>query len=378
MENYINKSDNFSLNNSHPNKRSLAPDLSELCQKLQEISADSQDGDQRGQWPQRQLAICAESDVFRWFVPQQHGGYGFSPAQIVGGYVRIASASLTTAFVISQRTAASKRIAVSENQELKSKLLPQLAEGSIFTTVGISHLTTSHRHSGQPVLSAQRQGEHWILDGFCPWVTGGAFADYLVVGAAVENQQILLAVPGDLPGIQAEKSFDLIALSDSHTGRLNFDNVKVPDKFVLRGPAEAVLQTSSTGPSTGGLETSALAIGLSTAAVDYVNQQSQQRGNLTPNASALSAELEDLQSQLMAIANGDQPNLSKEKLRAAANSFVLRATQSALLAAKGAGFVSNHPVGRWCREALFFLVWSCPQIVSDANLCELAGLDISK
>ena len=31
--------------------------------------------------------------------------------------------------------------------------------------------------------------------------------------------------------------------------------------------------------------------------------------------------------------------------------------------------------GRWCREALFFLVWSCPACVLSANLCELAGLE---
>jgi hypothetical protein len=53
---------------------------------------------------------------------------------------------------------------------------------------------------------------------------------------------------------------------------------------------------------------------------------------------------------------------------------VLRATQAALVAAKGAGYVAGHPAGRWCREAMFFLVWSCPQPVLAANLCELAGL----
>jgi hypothetical protein len=53
---------------------------------------------------------------------------------------------------------------------------------------------------------------------------------------------------------------------------------------------------------------------------------------------------------------------------------VLRATQAALAAAKGAGYVAGHEAGRWCREALFFLVWSCPPQVMEANLCELAGL----
>jgi hypothetical protein len=54
---------------------------------------------------------------------------------------------------------------------------------------------------------------------------------------------------------------------------------------------------------------------------------------------------------------------------------VLRATQASLAAAKGTGFLASHPAGRWCREALFFLVWSCPQAVMEANLCQLAMLD---
>ncbi|RMF36913.1 MAG: acyl-CoA dehydrogenase, partial [Planctomycetota bacterium] len=61
-------------------------------------------------------------------------------------------------------------------------------------------------------------------------------------------------------------------------------------------------------------------------------------------------------------------------LRQRANSLVLRSTQAALTAAKGAGFVATHPTGRWAREALFFLVWSCPQPVAAANLCELAQI----
>jgi hypothetical protein len=66
--------------------------------------------------------------------------------------------------------------------------------------------------------------------------------------------------------------------------------------------------------------------------------------------------------------------ITKESIRQRANSLVLRATQAALSAAKGTGYVLGHPAGRWCREALFFLVWSCPQPVSAAHLCELAGI----
>ena len=66
--------------------------------------------------------------------------------------------------------------------------------------------------------------------------------------------------------------------------------------------------------------------------------------------------------------------MSAGELRQQANSLVLRSTQAALSAAKGAGFLASHPTGRWAREALFFLVWSCPQPVVAANMCELAQL----
>jgi hypothetical protein len=43
-----------------------------------------------------------------------------------------------------------------------------------------------------------------------------------------------------------------------------------------------------------------------------------------------------------------------------------------LAASKGAGFVAGHPAERAVREAMFFLVWSCPQPVVSAALREFA------
>jgi alkylation response protein AidB-like acyl-CoA dehydrogenase len=74
------------------------------------------------------------------------------------------------------------------------------------------------------------------------------------------------------------------------------------------------------------------------------------------------------------VPGGDRCITTGNELRQRANSLALRASQAALAAAKGAGYVAGHPAGRLCREALFFLVWSCPQPVLQANLCELAGI----
>jgi hypothetical protein len=82
--------------------------------------------------------------------------------------------------------------------------------------------------------------------------------------------------------------------------------------------------------------------------------------------------LEDLRRDMSAAARGESPEsspaLSAASIRGRANSLVLRATQADLAASKGAGFVAGHPAERAVREALFFLVWSCPQPVLAAAL----------
>ena len=127
------------------------------------------------------------------------------------------------------------------------------------------------------------------------------------------------------------------------------------------------------GAKTGGLQTSTLAISLTAAAIRFLLDQQEQRKDLSLPAEALRDEQAALQADLLTLADGVEVCSSLE-LRTRANSLVLRGTQAALVAAKGAGYVVGHPAGRWCREALFFLVWSCPQGVLQSNLCELAGL----
>jgi alkylation response protein AidB-like acyl-CoA dehydrogenase len=117
-----------------------------------------------------------------------------------------------------------------------------------------------------------------------------------------------------------------------------------------------------------------LAVGLAASAINYLEIEVATRPDLNSAAEALQIELNALHQDLLAAATG-RAACSNEQLRQRANSLVLRATQAALAVAKGAGYTPEHPVGRWCCEALFFLVWSCPQPVINANLCELAGLD---
>jgi alkylation response protein AidB-like acyl-CoA dehydrogenase len=192
-----------------------------------------------------------------------------------------------------------------------------------------------------------------------------------VVGATLpDGQQVLLAVPSTLEGIKAGPGHALVALSASCTDQVSFDHVQVAEEFLLNGPSENVLK-SATGIRTGGLQTSTLAIGLSQAAVNFLSSEASKRADLRDAAGELSQEVAELAQRLLHASAGDT-DCDTSEIRTAANRLALRTTQAALTAAKGAGFVKGHPVGRWCREALFFLVWSCPQPIAQAHLCELA------
>src|SRR6185369_2719205 len=306
------------------------------------------------------------------------GGQGWREEDVIRGYLALSAACLTTTFVLTQRTGACRRIEGCGNDALKSRLLPGLATGELFATVGISHLTTSRRHLAKPVLTAEAIGGGFRLNCMSPWVTGGRAADAIVLAATLVEQgeatdrQLLIAAPTDTPGLSVAEPLPLIGLSASETGPVNLSDAVVADESLIAGPVPNVM-ASGLGASTGGYETSTLAVGLAQAAIHYLASEALKRDDLMQPALALEVEHSRLLIDLLAVARGEA-TCSKESIRQRANSLVLRTSQAALSAAKGTGYVVGHPAGRWCREALFFLVWSCPKPVSAANLCELAGI----
>ncbi len=351
------------------------PALQQLCDELASRSSSlfKPDADGTPPWPREQLELCGRYGVFEWFLDPAVGGQGWSDVDLVRGYLALSAACLSTTFIITQRTGACRRIAGSGNEFACQQLLPGLVSGETFSTVGLSHLTTSHRHLGRPVLRAEETGDGFLLDGFSPWVTGATRAQSIVVGATLDDdRQVLIAVPTEMEGVEVQPPASLMALSSSHTGRVDFHGVRIGKDWLLAGPAENVM-SQAIGANPGGLQTSTLAVGLADAALHFLEQEADKRPDLEPPTRTMRGQWQELCDDLLAGVAGDS-GCTKEEIRSRANNMALNSTQAALAAAKGAGYVNGHDAGRWCREAMFFLVWSCPQPVMNAHLCQLAGL----
>ena len=350
-------------------RQQLPSDIDALCARLEELSPQLQSVEH---WPGEQIQLLADAGVLTWGLPAEFGGLPATDVQVLAGYEQLAAVCLTTTFVLTQRNAACQRIAASSNFEIKSELLPSLCRGKSFATVGISHLTTSRQHLAKPAVTAAEAGDDFVLDGTVPWVTGASAAQQIVTGGTLaDGRQVLLAVPTSIVGMKRQEPMRLLALSASRTATVTLDHVRVPRQNLLFGPIEQVMKHG--GGGAGSLTTSALAIGLTAAILGRLSGEAQRRAELVPILNALEAEHHSARTDLYAAAeNMNTSAPTAESVRQKANSLVLRAAQAYLAASKGAGFVVGHPAERAVREAMFFLVWSCPAPVVSAALREYA------
>lgn len=353
---------------------STSADLDELLENLRTHTAALEEP---GASPAGQLARMAAAGVMRWGIPPELGGCEISAADQTEGFERLASACLVSTFVLSQRAAAVSRVVASENETLKRNLLPRMARHEVMATVGISHLTTSRQHLGRPAVTATPDGDGYFLDGVIPWVTAGGISDFVLSGGTLaDGRQLLALVATDDPAVVVEEPTPLLALNASGTGAVSLKGVRVARERVVAGPVEGVMKGAAGG--TGSVTTSALAVGAAAGVLHHFGDEVAKRAELAEIVRPLEEERRaisgDIRVLLEAPEDAIASGLTSESIRQRANSLALRASQAYLAASKGAGFVKGHPAERAVREAMFFLVWSCPQPVVQAALRRFACL----
>lgn len=322
-------------------------------------------------WPTASWNALADAGALKWCIPQTYGGSGLEPVPSLEGYETLSSACLTTCFILSQRDAACRRLRDYASAAYPRALLEKLARGEAFATVGVSQLTTSRQHGG-PALVARPAGQGYVLTGVAPWVTGAQQADYLILGASLEDgRQLIGVVPRKATGLTVGPPLQLMALRGSLTAWVTCQEVVLEPDWILAGPIEKVLQTGKGGA--GGLETSCLGLGVARAAIEILSEEARNRPTIVPLWERLAKAQTRLRSEMHTLAGTQYSAEAATDLRAKANTLVLRATQAALTMTKGAGFVHPHPAQRLARQAMFFLVWSCPQVAAAATLEALGG-----
>lgn len=329
---------------------------------LVEIRRRDDQVDLSAEWPQDCLRTLSDAGVLQIALPAPIGPDLSALAQHLV-YEQVARASLGVSLILSQRDAAIGLIAASP-ASCKHSLLTELARGA-FTTVGVAQLTTS-RQGAVPALRATRDRDGYRIDGLIPWCTGAAKAEFIVAGAAADDgRQLLFVLWPKSVGVKIDPPLPLVALRSTWTTSVHCDGLRIGPSDILSGPADKVLVRNNNLP----LGQAFLAMGLCQGAIDLIAEH---------RSSAASTALESFDSQLkelrQRIIDLSEPGRETEaiaiasEIRGHCNDLAVRITHAAVALYKGTALLAGHPAHRLAREAMFLLVWSCPNPVIDCTV----------
>jgi len=267
--------------------------------------------------------------------------------------------------------------------------------------IKLAALAISEPEGGSDVRNlrtrARRDGDDWVIDGHKMWIGNGGIANVHVVNATVDPElghrgQALFVVPGGTPGLELVRKLDKLGCRASHTAELRFDGVRVPADHLLGGEAkleaslerareaqaEAAGGSKDRGSATlGAFEqtrpmVAAQALGIARAALEYATGYATEReafGGPIIDKQGVSFPLADLAADLDAarlltwraawMAANRVPfqhgEGSMSKLKA--SEVAVRATEQAIQTCGGWGYITDHPVEKWYRDAKLYTIF---------------------
>ena len=122
----------------------------------------------------------------------------------------------------------------------KAAYLPRLARGEIVGAIAMTEPGAGSDLQGIR-LRAQRDGDHYVLNGSKTFITNGYLAGVVLVVAKTDPAQgargtsILIVETKDCPGYSGGRMLDKIGMKAQDTSELFFDDVRVPAANLLGG-----------------------------------------------------------------------------------------------------------------------------------------------
>jgi alkylation response protein AidB-like acyl-CoA dehydrogenase len=230
----------------------------------------------------------------------------------------------------------------------------------------------------------------WVLNGQKAFATNGGIANVHVVTASIEPElgsrgQAAFVVPPGTAGLVGTRKLRKLGLRASHTADVFLDDVRVPGSCLLgtREALEARLARARSGQRTSGqasmrtFETSrptvgAQALGIARAAYEYALEYAKTRiqfGRPIVENQAIAFALADMRTEIDAarmlvwraawMGQNNEPFSAGEgsmsKLKA--GEVAVAVTEKAVQILGGAGYVRDHPVERWYRDAKIYTIF---------------------
>lgn len=120
---------------------------------------------------------------------------------------------------------------------IKEKYLKPLARGEKLGAFALSEPEAGSDATQQKTM-AEKDGDHWVLNGMKNWITNGTSADYYIVMAQTDKEKrhkgiTAFLVEKGTPGFDHGVKEDKLGIRSSDTCSLSFTNCRVPEENVI-------------------------------------------------------------------------------------------------------------------------------------------------
>lgn len=346
-----------------------ARELLELTQELadKELAPRADEYEQRGQFPREVVATLGRAGLLGLPYPGEYGG-GAQPYEVYLQVLEVlANRWLAVAEAVSVHTLACYPLARYGTQAQRDSLLPAMLGGELLGAYCLSE-PAGGSDAAAMTTRAVRDGDSYVVNGTKAWTTHGGVADFYNVfcrtgGPGSRGISCLLA-DAATPGVVPQARERTMGLRASPVAQIAFDDARVPADRLLGGEGEG-FAIAMQALDAGRLGIAACAVGLAQAALDYAVGYAQERsqfgrpiiefqgvGFLLADAATQIAAARALTLAAARRRDAGHPYTTEAaKAKLFATDMAMRVTTDAVQVLGGYGYVADHPVERWMREA---------------------------
>ena len=328
--------------------------------------------DRTDKFPEHLIEVFADMGLIQLMVPEEYGGPGGDLLSSCLAREEVARAgSMALAQLAGQTNIVVNALISSASREFLDHLLPRLAGGRTITCIAI----TEPEVGSDPSLMAtraRRDGTSWVINGAKQFITWGSIAHYALVFARTNEQPgtkgiSAFLVDTDQPGWQVTKANDKMGQHGVPNNEIVLDDVRVPDEFMVgtegNGFGAAMHGLHMNRPTVAGI-----AVGGAHCALDYAISYAKERaagGRPIADYQGLRWMMAENHTQVEAARllvyrcasawDGGLPQDEVTRLSSMAKLFaaetVNRVTADAVQILGGHGYMTDHPVERYMRDA---------------------------
>ena len=350
----------------------LSPEMLEFQQKVRNYAKEHLGGaavyDRETKFPREAVEAAGKLGLLRTTVAEEYGGTAMGNLASCVMLEEINAACVSTGVTISvHNSLVNSLLGKWCTPEQKARWFPKLVTGE---WLGAYCLSEAFSGSDAAALrcTAEKQGDHYIMNGAKLWITTGSEAELFVVFARTSEDRVkgisAFVVEGSWEGVSVGKKERKLGLRGSPTTEIVLDNVKVPADCLLdqEGNGFTIALDTLDG---GRLGIASQALGIARAAIDlmgaHLASQKDKRGR--PSASQPDQwEFADLASELDAYRfltwraatlrdRGIRCSTEAAMAKSCASRLANRAARSAVSLLGLAGATGENPAERLLRDA---------------------------